>query len=232
MRIDSSLRVSQEARTLAKYIEGQSGYLVRMRRPVPSEAGFLDVWNRSFAKVDPNSRAAHVVVSGELDHRIEAHELRHLERYLVDRVWQFAPAEALPVPQRRQVAALDNDLEHLTIVPFELVLPGAGEFWEALYSEVLKGVPNSDHVTSDLSRHLLFLRAVLPNSAVRRDAEQMAGAIGITANVDRLEAWHKQAPDDKVGLGRLMIEQAGLPEAWFKLQRFRPTPDLVEVRAL
>jgi len=60
----------------------------------------------------------------------------------------------------------------------------------------------------------------------------MAGAIGITANVDRLEAWYRQAPDDKVGLGRLMIEQAGLPEAWFKLQRFRPAPDLIEVQAL
>ncbi|MGO4174753.1 hypothetical protein [Bosea sp. TAF32] len=232
MRIDSSLRVSQEARILAKDIEEQSGYLVRIRRPAPSEAGFFDLWNRSFAKVDPNSRTAHVVVSGDLDHRIEAHELRHLERYLVDRVWQFASTEALPVRQRHQVAALDNDLEHLTMVPFELVLPGAEEFWEALYSEVLKSVPSSDDGSFELSRHLLILRVVLPSSAVRRDAEKMAEAIGITAHVDRLESWHRQAPDDKVGLGRLMIEEAGLPVACVRLQRFRPAPDVIEIQAL
>lgn len=232
MRIDSSLGVSQEARTLAKDIEEHSGYLVRIRRPIPGEAGLFDTWNRSFAKIDPRSRTAHVVVSGELDHRIEAHELRHLERYLVDRVWQFAPAEALSASQQIQAAALDNDIEHLTIVPFELVLPGAAAFWEALYAEVLKGVPGAGGATSDLSRHVLFLRVVLPDSAVRRDAEQMAGAIGITADVDRLEAWYRQAPDDKLGLGRLMIEQAGLPEAWFKLQRFRPAPAFIEVQAL
>lgn len=232
MRIDSSLRVSEEARALAKDIEEQSGYLVRIRRPAPSEAGFVDIWNRSFAKVDPNMRAAHVVVSGELDHRIEAHELRHLERYLVDRVWQFVPGEAMPARQQLRVAALENDLEHLAIVPFELVLPGAGEFWEALYAEVLKGMPSSDDLASDLSRHLLFLRAVLPNSAVRRDAEQRAVAVGITANVDRLEACYRQAPTDKVGLGRLMIEQARLPPSWFRLQRYRPAPEFVEVQAL
>lgn len=132
------------------------------------------------------------------------HELLHVKRFQVDGVPKLTVATAA---RRRDgvspdaMGHLDNAIEHIAIVPWELRLhPERREHWEAVLHGVclaLTDVPREE-LKLALCMHWTFLRHVLPGSTPAETARRFAVEHGLFEMADRfadqfLAAQNKEA---------------------------------------
>jgi hypothetical protein len=97
------------------------------------------------------------------------HEVLHVQRFHVDGVPKLALADGAAWHKgfRDVLAALDNAVEHIVIVPVELQFhPERRTHWEAMMSDVWSGLPFAPEGELRLAvcLHWTFLRHVLPGS--------------------------------------------------------------------
>jgi hypothetical protein len=152
--------------------------------PFAAKLPLLDIWLEHHIRLTlPESNVA--------DHGI-AHEIIHARRNLLESIPRLVPKPQTTPFQRDRVIMLENDLEHLEIVPEEISLfPDARSYWINLYANLLNEInPHGNIVDFDLFRHWMFLSHVLPGTdpyhqckvtlekaRIRRFAEQFAMAI-------------------------------------------------------
>lgn len=107
------------------------------------------------------------------------HELLHVKRFHVDGVPKPTAARGRGGISPGAIGHLDNAIEHIALVPWELCLhPERREHWEAVLQGVCSGLSDVPREELNLAfcMHWTFLRHVLPGSApaetVRRFAVQ------------------------------------------------------------
>ncbi|WP_422010905.1 hypothetical protein [Roseateles sp.] len=139
------------------------------------------------------------------------HELLHLKRFHVDGVPKLAAAATpwgIPAISPDAIGALDNAIEHIVIVPWELQHhPERREHWEAVLQDVCDGL--SDIPLAELrlaiSMHCTFLRHVLPGSRQAENVRAFAVEHGIFEAADQFAGQFLQAAASKENLVRLLF---------------------------
>lgn len=119
------------------------------------------------------------------------HELLHLNRFHVDGVPKLIAAAA--ARGRGSISPdamghLDNAIEHIALVPWELRLhPERREHWEAVLHSVCSALPDvpQEELNLALCMHWTFLRHVLPGSKPAETARRFAVEHGLLEMTDR-----------------------------------------------
>jgi hypothetical protein len=117
------------------------------------------------------------------------HELLHVKRFHVDGVPKLtAAARGGGSISPDAMGHLDNAIEHIAIVPWELRLhPERREHWEAVLQGVCSRLPEvpREELNIALCIHWTFLRHVLPESTPAETAKRFASEHGLLEMADR-----------------------------------------------
>lgn len=90
-----------------------------------------------------------------------AHELIHLRRYALEEIPMLWPNEYATQSDVPFILNVDNQIEHLYVVPEEInAVPSSKEWWQGEYKELL----STHRDAFRLTMHLLFLTIVLPSN--------------------------------------------------------------------
>lgn len=209
---------------MALAIEARSAYRVHIRRPedlgIPP---WLDSWPS--AVIDEDRMIGLVIVPGEFTPAMEFHELRHLERSLVEGVPKIVWSEAAPEQGRNAIMSLDNDLEHLEMLERELATFGNHEYWlDTLGAVVAAAGKLAQLQRIAVTPKMLVADRYFAGTRLSDDLGALVEARGLSDSVVAAKAFYRQNPADKLGLARLIIEQDELPSSFFEVKQFVPSP--------
>lgn len=124
------------------------------------------------AVIEPYGAVIHAPTNGYFPDGAVRHEVLHVHRLHVDQVPRLALAEAVDLAPEFEAGLieLDNDLEHLVIVPIELQHhPERMAHWEASMRNYWETkLPQASALDGRIGAclHGAFMRHVLPNSTV------------------------------------------------------------------
>lgn len=115
--------------------------------------------------IDPGARAITIFFDPErISASILAHELIHLRRDLLESVPKLAAAPGLPQEGRTDVWAVENEIEHLLIVPEQIAaFPEAEQWWTSVYASLRERIRGPGYT-------LLFAWSFIRNVLPRQDA--------------------------------------------------------------
>lgn len=110
--------------------------------------------------IDPDNDAITIWVLGDsITTGALVHELIHLRRYVLESVPKLFPMSSAEIRTGQTIHLIENDLEHLFIVPEEIsICPTREDWWINEYKRVL---PNARGQYMALYLHWVFLRTVL-----------------------------------------------------------------------
>ncbi|MCW5643990.1 MAG: hypothetical protein KIT63_17965 [Rhodoferax sp.] len=143
------------------------------------------------------------------------HELLHVKRFHIDGVPKLTAAVAARGRggiSPDAMGHLDNAIEHIVIVPWELRLhPERREHWVAVLHGVCSALPDvpREELNLALCMHWTFLRHVLPESQPAETARRFAVEHGLLEMADRF-AGRFLAADSKEAAVQLLF--ATFPE--------------------
>lgn len=147
----------------------------------------LDIW--------PEEKSIMVwVQSPDIPPHFLAHELIHLRRNILESVPRLMP---LPhAAERELVFGMENDLEHLFIIPEEISLfPEAEAHWAAGYRGI---VARAGADPLDWFRHWTVINTTLPRQAgLIEDAAARLRALGLIEEAEAFRSAVVQAMPDK-----------------------------------
>lgn len=156
------------------------------------------------------------------------HELLHIKRFLVDGVPQITACEDRWTPQLESVfVQLDNNLEHLIIVPLELQQrPERRQRWITVLDRVLgtlqaKQVSGPDRDFLSIYTHL-FAARVLQDSVLESKAVAALSTFGLMEHALLFEKAMMIAMESKESMVRLCVEQFSLNHDFICLDYFNP----------
>ncbi|MFC5480462.1 hypothetical protein [Massilia suwonensis] len=113
-------------------------------------------------EIDPDNNSIIIwLTPAGLEKGALIHELLHLKRNIIDSVLKIFPNSSSPVHIQQQTFFLENDFEHLFILPEEILAdPEREKEWVEVYKNALE--KSRDRVLS-LYMHWLVLNIALPN---------------------------------------------------------------------
>jgi hypothetical protein len=162
-------RLSESVQQFILEVEKGSGFYINViSDPNQNEGGPT---GQGYLAIDINAQRIRLIAptNGYFPDGAVRHEVLHVQRFYVDGVPKLALAgnEAWDASFSDYLAALDNAIEHVVIVPMELQLhPERREHWESVMSTVCAGLSDlpGDELPLAVCLHWTFLRHVLPNS--------------------------------------------------------------------
>jgi len=170
-----------------------------------------------------------------------AHEVMHAYRNLVQRVWRLIDASG---QERLFPTMIENDLEHLFIVPRELDLfPEARVYWEAEWTakvtqQAFEDLQQTERpfdalaMRGNLLRLSLTLEQVLPDLPAREVLLQGLATSGLSRDAENLSRSYHKADGSKPALAAMSLRFARLPFDRFRLARYLPAARTIETRAI
>jgi hypothetical protein len=231
MKVEVRFPISDRAVSMAEIIERQSGYEVQIRRVTREEKTRVPLFARkSMATVDMQGRVGSVVVPGRVEERDLIHELLHLHRWLVDEKWALVPSHGGNlIFQPQFVMALNNDLEHLSVVEQEISLVGGSRYWEQEYLRAITRWKPTNLFRFDLLRHALFVRKIVPNSIARGLIENALMRHSLVEEANDFIEGLLTLPDD---LSRIEFAVTALrvPKLAVQVQRIRAHENTCDVQ--
>jgi hypothetical protein len=173
----------------------------RLNRGGPFGQGNLEVLveeRRSFIFVPTN---------GYFPDGAVRHELLHVMRFHVDGVPKLtAAAQGRSGMSQDALGHLDNAIEHIALVPWELRLhPERREHWEAVLQGVCSGLSDvpPEELNLALCIHWTFLRHVLPGSTPAETAKRFADEHRLFEMADRFADQFLAAPSKEAAVQQL-----------------------------
>lgn len=211
-------RLNAELRAFVAEVEATAGLEIVVRED--ESLNTRGPWGHGMLMVHIESRSLVLVkpTNGYFPDGAVRHELLHVHRLH----GQGIPRISTPVEAGFEDDALDdvlvdidNDLEHLVIVPLELQLhPERRDHWEAVVDQVWS---DSFPATNDQGRRIggllqwAFLRHVLPASKARPVAEAALLAVGLTVEADQFADEVIALLPDKVAVTAAVVRWFDLP---------------------
>lgn len=155
----------------------------RLNRGGPFGQGHLEVL------VEERQNIIFAPTNGYFPDGAVRHELLHVKRFHLDGVPKLtAAARGRGGISPDAMGHLDNAIEHIALVPWELRLhPERREHWEAVLQGVCLGLSDvpREELNLALCMHWTFLRHVLPGSTPTETARQFAVEHRLLEMVDR-----------------------------------------------
>lgn len=113
-------------------------------------------------EIDPDNSSVIIWLTPEgLDAGALAHELLHLKRNIIDSVPKIFPTSSAPIHIEQQIFFLENDMEHLFVLPEEIAVdPEREKEWAKVYKNVLTKARKQ---VLSLYMHWMVLNIALPN---------------------------------------------------------------------
>lgn len=139
------------------------------------------------------------------------HEVLHVERFHCKKVPKLVLADSASWDEAlsQGLCALDNAIEHLTIVPVELLLhPDRREHWEAVVKDACAGLSEVPELERGLAvcKHWTFLVHALPDSPSMPMLRQFAGDHGLLETASRFAERVASAAGSKEDVVQLLFE--------------------------
>lgn len=154
------------------------------------------------------------------------HELLHVERFLIEGIPTLTVLDAYCSPDLELVfAQVDNNLEHLVIVPREIrQLPDQRQQWKEKIARSLNRVASSGLQTADRDflaiYHLSFIALVLHDEGVSARARALAASLGLTDRAERFAAAIAPALAKKEDAVQVLVDAFRLDPSCLCLQYF------------
>ncbi len=196
-----------ELRQTVERIEGEIGSAIAVG-PLP-DATRRAIGNVPALAIDQGDRALTVALllpAGDLPpaHMI-GHEIIHARRAIVDRAPILLDGKQ---PPRRVVMAINNDAEHLHVIPLEIDLfPEAHAFWASdfqrmlgTFGERLEKDPDRRAIRNDMLRGWLTTSVVFPNWEHADVLKAQLGAIGAFGDAEKLIHVYQRTSSDPVAV--------------------------------
>lgn len=196
-------------------LETEAASLITIEVLLNSELNGRGPFRQGMLKVDIESTQVrlHAPTNGYFESGAVCHEVLHVSRLHVEGVPRLALSEdvAFNSSLDAQLAALDNALEHLVIVPKELQYhPERREHWEADIQRIWSvefaraGVIRSNIIDAFLS--WTFIGHVLPDSPSRPDAISLMEAEGLISEAEYFSSRLIERLTDKVAVIQMLFD--------------------------
>lgn len=217
-------RLSPPVRAFVEEVEAVAGFAIDVvEDPArddkgPDGAGSLSV------EVEATWARIYAPTNGYFVDGAVRHEVLHVHRHHGNKVPRLVLAEEIPMEPEFEngLREVDNALEHLVIVPIELLHhPERRPHWEA----VLANVWNKEiHKATELDRriaaclHGSFMRHVLPDSPVMKVGLACQNAYGLRGEAENFADLALPLLGDKVALVKAFFDWfEELPRDWAEL---------------
>jgi hypothetical protein len=213
--------ISPSLKEFVASIEQGSGCEIEFRRYTLSERRRMPLTSKyAAAALDPVKDRAMVVLPAQvIDARAVVHELLHLTRWLVHGVPMIAAHPDGALAGKEGYFRVDNDLEHLTIVPAEYEMVGDNGFWRSELLNALKRWRRGGNVAVDLLLTSALTRKLAPGS----EAEALCNMHLKTENLTEKANNFCEAifsTDDKLSQCGIVIAHLGLNPRDWQLQQY------------
>ena len=154
------------------------------------------------------------------------HELLHVQRFLLEGIPTLTVLDDYQDPSLEQMfAQVDNNLEHLVIVPREIrQLPGQRRQWIEKISRSLESVASSRLEIAD--RNFLaifdqsFITTVLHDEGLKNRASTLLAALGLTERAEQFAAAIVPALTKKEAAVQVLVEAFRLDPSYLCLEYF------------
>jgi len=161
------------------------------------------------------------------------HEILHAWRNIALAVWKLEAANDNDADARRWSALIENDIEHMFIIPLEIQhAPEAASYWESLYWQATEELQeilafqtrfkrDIRPSLEDLIRHWVVTSAI-PQLGCRATLRAMLDQYDCLAPAERMvaEVSEALARADKAQMAALVLAHLGRPRDQYRLARF------------
>jgi hypothetical protein len=156
-----------------------------------------------------------------------AHEVMHAHRMFVQSVWSVTDAAGrLKGPPAR----LENDLEHLDIVPREIALfPSQRSYWESEQAEsITKALTQPALQRVELMLLWLTSTKLSPGLIERKRLEKAITKAGLKVDARLLISRIDRAAGDKLKMAAALINAVGFNPSMLRMMRYLPRERRIE----
>lgn len=156
-----------------------------------------------------------------------AHEVMHAHRMFVQSVWSVTDAAGrLKGPPAR----LENDLEHLDIVPREIALfPSQKLYWERDQAEsIIKALAQPPSRRVELMLLWLTSTKLSPGLVERKRLEKTITKAGLKLEAGRLINRIDRASGDKLKMAAALVNAVGFDPSMLRMMRYLPGERRIE----
>ena len=159
----TAIDIPQPLKAVAAQIRARSGIELAINQSTPDlKERFPELEKIHLLEIDPDERRICIWYPGDAPSPPDlCHELIHARRKILESVPRISPLPEARYPAL--ISELENDFEHLFVVPEELFyFPARIAKWEKLYSIL---VPLSGTNVLNLFRQWVFIHVAMPESA-------------------------------------------------------------------
>jgi len=219
MQAEYLSRLSLDIRSLAEEVERASGVEVVVRVAPERARNLTDQSAPLACEANPNGAELLIPSPDYFPDGSVLHELLHVRRFLVEGVPRLVDCGAYEPwsPHiRTRLTRHDNSIEHLIIVPEELMRrPERGEHWERVMKRIWKelaveGLCEVDRRQAALA-NWCFIQHVLPDSDVLTCAWVVLGHFGLGDSAQRFSEALIPVLSSKEMAVRVWCEHLGVP---------------------
>jgi hypothetical protein len=207
---------------LASEIEGSSGFDIKFRLYSDAERHNMpEVVRYASANVNPDLGEGSICLGDiQPNYGVLLHELLHLQRWCVDGVPQLGLKPNHPFDRHlvEGIKDLENQLEHLIIVPMEVERTGDISVWETSFAEAIKRWCPTEHYRVDLLKLALAIHLLVPGTSVQKAVDSLLERYDIAEAAFALIEAAPGLLRDKPSLVLATLNAMELPLDAFQLQ--------------
>lgn len=220
-----------ELRQAVEQIEGEIGSAIAIG--VLPDATRRAIGNVPALAIDQGERSLTVrllLPAGDLPpkHMI-GHEIIHAKRTIIDRAPILLDRFQ---PPRLVVTAINNDAEHLHVIPLETeYFPEARDFWEHEFVQMLRKFgdrlecdPDRRAIRNDMLRGWLTTSVTVPNWDHANTLKALLGAVGAFSDAENLMRVYSRISTDPVAVLSTLVRFHRLPADGFQVVSVGQSP--------
>lgn len=212
-------KLPHDIRTLVEEIEENSNIEIEIQIDATRLSRSIDQKGSLACEVDQHSARILIPTAHYFPDGSVLHELLHIRRFLLEGVPRIVVCDDYEdwTPQLcRGLTDLDNRLEHLVIVPEELILrPDRRIYWESVMCRVLDGLQTTSISEDDRKRYAqldwVFIRNVIDSYCLTEQAQSLTTQFGIIEQVESFNAALLLSLPSKENTVQVCFEHLNIP---------------------
>ncbi|OFV96858.1 MAG: hypothetical protein A3F68_10320 [Acidobacteria bacterium RIFCSPLOWO2_12_FULL_54_10] len=211
-------RLPNDIRDLVQEIEDAAGIEIEIRIDAARAKRLADDPDPLACEADENGARILIPAPDHFPESSALHELLHIRRFLVDGVPKIVVCEDNWIPQlEKGLLMLDNNLEHLVIIPEELKRrPERRSWWIPKFQRILNELSSAKFahpVERDNHAFVAWvsIRHVLGEGSLLDNARQILERMDLYDRAERLFEIVAQVPEAKERVTKTWLEHIGLP---------------------
>jgi hypothetical protein len=219
MQRDFLDRLSENVRTVVQQTEDAAGINITVVVDPERGAGSPYEPGLMACEVDEHGAEIFIVDAGYFPDASVFHEVQHIRRILLEGAPRLTLCQEFNYwsPELdTAMAQLDNNLEHLVIVPRELqIYPQRREYWEGRVRRMLDRLSGNELLDIDRRRFALLawilVNDMTPNEVLKEDARRILRELGIEDRANQFRETILAAGNSKEKVVLVTLEFLELP---------------------